>query len=444
MPAPPPAPRPDPRADGATPGSTPGATPRDTPGDMDPALVVVLLALLLGIQPVTTDLYLPTLPTLTRALQGSVSQAQLTLTALLLAFGSAQLVFGALSDRFGRRPVLLAGMAAYVLAALATTLAPSMEVLIAARAVQGAAMGAAVMVARAMVRDLYHATEGARVMSRALTGLGLIACLCVPLGSLIFHLWGWRAALLTPAIVGAGTLALLALRFRETLARPDLDALRPRRLLRTWAGILRHPVFASFTALVSASYALLFTFLASSSFVFIEVLGVSRLGYGAIMLWNSLAYIAGTFLCRRWLARHGVRGTVARAGVLSLAGGALMGALALAGVQSVWAIVAPLTLVMMGHGIHQPCGQTGAVGPFPQAAGAASALNGCIQMVVAFGVGAWLGVALEDRSTRPLALGIAFWGAVLALLAWTVVRRHAPAPAPAPAAPAPPAEHAPS
>ncbi|WP_225784936.1 Bcr/CflA family efflux MFS transporter [Xenophilus sp. Marseille-Q4582] len=396
---------------------------------MPPALVVLLLALLLGIQPVTTDLYLPTLPALTQALGGSVSQAQLTLTALLLAFGGAQLVFGALSDRFGRRPVLLMGMGAYVLAALATAAAPSIEVLIAARTVQGAAMGAAVMVARAMVRDLYPPTEGARVMSRALTGLGVIACLCAPLGGLVSGLWGWRAALLSTALFGSFAFALVALRFRETLGRPDPAALQPARLAATWAGMLRHPVFTSFTALTSAAYALLFTFLASSSFVFIEVLGLSKPAYGMVMLWNSLSYIGGTFLCRRWLPRHGIRGTVARAGALSLVGGALMGALALAGVQTVWAIVAPLTLVMLAHGVHQPCGQTGAIGPFPQAAGAASALNGFMQMVVAFGVGAWLGVALEDRSTKPLALGIAFWGGVLALLAWTVVRRHAGGPA---------------
>lgn len=396
---------------------------------MSPALVVLLLALLLGIQPVTTDLYLPTLPALTQALGGRVSQAQLTLTALLLAFGCAQLVFGALSDRFGRRPVLLVGMGAYVGAALATAAAPSIEVLIAARTVQGAAMGAAVMVARAVVRDLYLPAEGARVMSRALTGLGVIACLCAPTGGLVSDLWGWRAALLSTAVFGSVAFALIALRFKETLARPDPQALQPARLARTWAGMLRHPVFMSFTALTSAAYALLFTFLASSSFVFIQVLGLSKPAYGMVMLWNSLSYIAGTFLCRRWLPQHGVRGTVSRAAALSLIGGTLMGGLALAGVQTVWAIVGPLTLVMLAHGVHQPCGQTGAIGPFPQAAGAASALNGFMQMVVAFGVGAWLGVALEDRSTKPLALGIAFWGAVLALLAWTLVRRHGGSPA---------------
>ena len=131
---------------------------------MQPATIVLLLALLLGIQPITTDLYLPALPALSQALGASMAQSQLTLSALLLAFGCAQLVLGPLSDRFGRKPILLWGLAAYVLAAVAGVMAPSIELLIVARTVQGAAMGAAVMCARAVVRDLYAPAAGARVM----------------------------------------------------------------------------------------------------------------------------------------------------------------------------------------------------------------------------------------------------------------------------------------
>jgi DHA1 family bicyclomycin/chloramphenicol resistance-like MFS transporter len=218
-----------------------------------PALTVLLLALLLGIQPVTTDLYLPALPALTAGFGAGMAQAQLTLTALLLAFGCSQLVLGPLSDRFGRRPVLLWGLAGYVLAAIGSALAASIELLIVWRAVQGAAMGAAVMCARAMVRDLYLPAEGARVMSRALTGLGVIACLCAPLGGLVSDLFGWRSALMLLAVFGAATLALVALRFDETLAHRRPDALAIGSLLSTWAMVLRNPTFLSFTALTTAA-----------------------------------------------------------------------------------------------------------------------------------------------------------------------------------------------
>ena len=146
---------------------------------MSPALIVLVLSLLLGLQPITTDLYLPALPTITQVFGAAMPQAQLTLSALLLAFGLSQLVWGPLSDRFGRRPVLLAGCAMYVLATAASAAAASMEQLIALRVLQGVAMGAGVMAARAVVRDLFAPSEGARIMSKGLTGLGVIALMAL-------------------------------------------------------------------------------------------------------------------------------------------------------------------------------------------------------------------------------------------------------------------------
>ena len=169
--------------------------------------------MLLGIQPVTTDLYLPALPAMTESFGASTSQAQLTLSALLLAFGCSQLVWGPLSDRFGRRPIFLWGLAGYTLASIGSVLAPSMALLIVWRALQGAAMGAVVMGARAIVRDLYLPADGARIMSKGLSGLGVLACLSAPLGALLAELFGWRAALMAVATFGGCTLALIALRF---------------------------------------------------------------------------------------------------------------------------------------------------------------------------------------------------------------------------------------
>lgn len=368
--------------------------------------VVVLLALLIGLQPLSTDLYLPALPALTTGFGASMTQAQLTLSALVLALGASQLFWGPVSDRFGRRPVLLVGLLAYALASLACALAPSMDLLIFWRAVQGAAMGAGVVCGRAVVRDLYEPVEGARVMSKAMTGLAVIACASPPLGGLLSDLFGWRVALTALALFGVTTLALLLWGYEETIPQKNPQALAPTRLLANWLLVLRHPTFQAFSALTAVSYAGLFTILAASSFVYIQVLGWSKTGYGLAMLANSLAYMTGTFLCRRLLTRFGVRRSVALAGAVSLGAGTLIGGLALAGVQSGWALLLPQCLFMIGHGVHQPCGQSGAVGPFPQAAGAASAVNGFLMMVMAFGVGSWLGARM-DGTVLPLALGLA-------------------------------------
>jgi DHA1 family bicyclomycin/chloramphenicol resistance-like MFS transporter len=385
--------------------------------------VVVILAMLLGIQPITTDLYLPALPAMTSSFSASLSQAQLTLSALLLAFGVSQMIWGPLSDRFGRRPILLCGLAAYVLAAIGSVLAPGMLQLIVWRTVQGAAMGAVVMCARALVRDLYQPQDGARIMSKGLSGLGILACISAPVGGLLAQFYGWRAVLMAVVVFGAVTLLLVALRFKETLPHKNLQALQPAMLLKTWREILSNPTFLAFSALSIASYGGLFTFLASSSFVFITVLGLSKAQFGMVMFCTSLSYVLGTFVCRRLLLRFKVQKTVAIAAVISLCAGSLMGLLAWMGLVNVWTIMGPLALFMLGHGIHQPCGQSGAVGPFPKAAGAASALNGFLMMVVVFGIGSWLGKHM-DGTVLPLTNGMWFWSIMIALSAWTLVRKY--------------------
>jgi len=390
---------------------------------MSPALVMLLLSLLLGIQPITTDLYLPALPALTEGFGASMAQSQLTLSALLLAFGVSQLFWGPLSDRFGRRPILLYGMAAYVVAAVGSAFAPSIALLILWRIVQGAAMGAAVMCARAIVRDLYTPLSAARAMSRGLTGLGVIACLSAPLGGLLSDLFSWRVALLATAVFGAVALGLVALRFKESAAHKNPRALQPGTLVRTWWAILRHPTFVAFALLSTASYGGLFTFLAASSFVFIGVLGLSKTQYGLVMFSMALVYVFGTFWCRRLLPRFGVRRSVSIAAVLTLAGGLLMAALAWAGLHNVWALLLPFHLFMFAHGVHQPCSQSGAVVPFPHAAGAASALSGFLMMIAAFAMGGWLGKHM-DATVYPLAYGLCFWSVCIAAIAWTVVQKY--------------------
>ena len=390
---------------------------------MSPAVVVVMLTLLLGIQPITTDLYLPALPTLQRELGASVNAAQLTLSVLVACFGLAQLVCGPLADRYGRRPVLLGGLALYVIASVMSTRSGDIDALIGWRALQGAAMAAAVTCARSIVRDLYQPHEGARVMSRALTGLGIIAMTSPIVGGVIVQWLHWRAALLVLALFGALALALVALRYEETVPQRNPLATRFAPLLRNWGAVLANPTFRAWVALLCCTFGGLFFLLAGSSFVFIEVLGSSRVAYGAILATSSLAYIVGTWLCRRLLLRHGLRGAVRRGAWFSLAGGLGMAGLSLAGVYSVWAIIVPQWLYAIGHGIHQPCGQAGAVGPFPEKAGTAASVSGFLMMLTASAVGLWLGRNLNG-TVFPVTLGIGVFSVLLTVVAWTLVQRH--------------------
>ncbi len=389
------------------------------------ALAALALALLLGLQPVTTDLYLPALPLLRRELGAGMADAQLSLSSLMLSFGLAQMGWGPVADRFGRRPVLLLGLVLYTLASVGCANADSIQALVVWRTLQGAALASAVVVARAVIRDLYDPAQGAHVMALALSGLGVIALLSPLLGGLVAAASGWRACLVLVALTGAATLAFVALRMPETLPAPNLQALQLRHMLRSWTTIARHPGFRSWALLVACSYGGLFTLLAGSSFVYIDVLGLSPAAYGVAMAAGSLAYIAGTFACRRWIRLRGMQGTVRLGAWFTLASGLLAAVLVMAGVQSIWAVLLPQLLFVFGHGQHQPCGQAGVVAPFPKAAGAASALAGLLLALVAFGVGRWLGLALNGTAA-PLMLSLAFWSAATCTVAWTLVQRAEP------------------
>jgi MFS transporter, DHA1 family, multidrug resistance protein len=375
------------------------------------ALAAFALALLLGLQPLSTDVYLPALPMLTRDLAAPMPLVQLTMSALILAFGFAQMFWGPLADRLGRRPVLLMGLLLYTAASVGCAWAGDIHALVVWRACQGAALAAAVVCARAIVRDLYEPTQGAHVMALALSGLGVLALAGPLVGGAAAAQWGWRAPLGIVAAAGALTLLFVGTQLPETLRSPNRAAMQLAPLLRQWRAVGRHPVFLAWACLVACTYGGLFTILAASSFAYIDVLHLSPASYGVVMALGSGSYLAGTFVCRRWIRQRGMVGTVTRGAWFSLAGGVAMLALMLAGVHAVWAVLLPQCLFLFGHGLHQPCGQAGLVGPFPHAAGTASALAGLLLSLVAFAIGRWLGVTL-DGSVRPLAITLAFWAAL--------------------------------
>jgi DHA1 family bicyclomycin/chloramphenicol resistance-like MFS transporter len=234
--------------------------------------------------------------------------------------------------------------------------------------------------------------------------------------------FSWHFVLMAAALFGLCTLAFIALTFEETLVLRNPQATLPRHLLRNWSQVVAHPTFRAWAALLCCTWGGLFCLLAGSSFVFVNMLGTTRVMYGLILASSSAAYIGGTLLCRRLLLHHGLRGTVKRGAWLSLAGGVGMAALSLAGVQTVWSIMLPQLLFALGHGIHQPCGQAGVVGPFPDKAGTAASLSGFAMMLTAFLVGLWLGRVL-NHSVVPLTLGVGAFSVVLALVAWTLVQR---------------------
>ena len=393
-----------------------------------PRTLVILLGFYLMLQPLATDFYLASLPGLTRTFATSAATVQMTLTVFALSFGVMQLVAGPVSDRYGRVPVLIGGLALYAGACIACALAPTIELLIAARFVQAVGCCAAVVVTRAIVRDEFDPHAGARAMARASTILAFGALLGPVLGSLIEVRYGHRAIF---GVVAAITLALLAVTratLAETNQHPDPHATRPRALAVNYATVARSSAFRAYTLAGAASYGGLFAFISGSPFVLIEVLGVPTAWFGLCFAFCVTGYMTGTLVCRRLLARHSVARTMQAGAGLALGAGIAMTALAVAGVHHWAALLLPQFVYLAGHGINLPCAIVGSVAPFERRAGAAAGLFGFLQMVAAVLIGTWIG-ASWNGTVFPLVLTVAACAGVVFLTVYGWIARLPAVPA---------------
>lgn len=379
---------------------------------------IFLLALLLGSQPVATDLYLPALP----AIGAELGNPALTLTGLMLAFGFAQLVLGPLSDRYGRRPVLLAGCAAYALTSFAGAWVTTLFWLVVCRCLQGTAMAALVVCARASVRDLYAPTEGTRVLSRGLTGLGLVALASPLTGAITVAYFSWHATFIALGVYGVIALAWVWFYYVESrpgIVPKDVNAISKSATI----AVLKGPRFRAWTAMLVATYSTLFCFLLSSGFVYIKVFAFSPLACGLTLAANSVAYISGTYWCRYLLTDRGPDKAVQLSAMFGVVGAIFMTIIAFAsGTPQPWAMIVGQCLIAISHGVNQPCGQAGAIGDFPEHAGRAAALSGFAMMVAAFICGQLIAPSL-GTSAWPLVISNLVGSAGIAFVAWVMVPR---------------------
>jgi MFS transporter, DHA1 family, multidrug resistance protein len=371
---------------------------------------ILIGAVALG--PVSTDLYLPSLPSIGRDLGADVAATQLTLSVFLAAFAIVQIPVGPLSDRFGRRPILLSGLAVYALASVICAFAPSIEALIVARAAQAAGACAGVVLGRAVVRDIYGPDRAARMLAYIGGAVALAPMVGPILGGLVQSLLGWRWNFGILAAFAIATLALGLGGLPESNIRRDPRALAPSRMAANFRTLLRHRAFLGFALAVAFSYAGLFSFISGSSFVLIDALGVPAERFGYVFAVVVIGYITGTQIAGRLTLRLGIARMIWLGGFISLAGGGTMAALVPLAAGTSWALAAiavPMACYTLGAGIVMPNGQAGALAPFAHMAGAASALMGFLQMAIAALAGIAFG-QLHDGTPLPMALLVAASG----------------------------------
>lgn len=404
-------------AGGAAPDPSPIQPPRFRP------TTVIVLTALTALGPVSTDFYLPSLPSIASYFAVDEAQAQLTLSAFLTGFAVAMLLYGPLSDRFGRKPMLIAGLIVFSLASIACAMAGSIEQLIAARTIQAIGAGAGPVICRAMVRDIFGSSGASRVLSYLAAAMALAPAIGPIMGGFLEDGFGWRSIFWVISLYGLGGLVCTIFLLPESHHAANRVATGPVAMLRTFAMLLSHRRFVGFTLCQTFSYSGIFCFISGSSFVFINILGVEPKQFGWCFAVFVLGYMIGTILSARLTHRLGIDNMVRLGSVVALAATILLVGLALVQ-QSIPGLLIPLALYMIGIGIASPNSQAGAIGPFPQAAGAASSLLGFLQMSIAAGAGAILG-HLAARTAVPMTVAILISVVGLCLSYWLLVRPSA-------------------
>lgn len=383
--------------------------------------MIVLLGALIAMAPLAMDIYLASMPSMTVALTATPAQVQLTLSLYMYAWGVAQLFTGPLSDRFGRRPLLIAGLAVFTAASVACAAATTIHALIAARIAQAMSMAVVGVVPRAVVRDLYSGDDAAHVLSLMGMVLGIAPIVAPVLGSHLHAWFGWQANFAFVALYGAAALACVAQALPETLARRDPRATHVPTMLGNYARLFRSRRFVGYLAVAAFTSSGLFAFLAGSAFVFVSVLGTSErdfgLLFGSVMLGNLTGATLGSRLVRRW----GIDRMIGRAATIMVVAGGVLAGLQWSGVASPWAVVVPMFFYMAALMMTLPQAMAGALTPFPAIAGSAASLLSFVQFLVASSAALVVGLTF-DGTARPMATVIASAGLLTFIAFRTLVR----------------------
>ncbi|KTR08949.1 MFS transporter [Curtobacterium luteum] len=395
------------------------ASPSTTRQGITAALLLVL-GLLSAVAPFATDLYLPAFPRMTTDLGASATAVQLTLTAFLVGVTAGQLVFGPLSDRFGRVPPLVAGAALCVLASVAAVFAPTIGVLIVARLLQGLGGAAGMVISRAVISDLATGKAAARAFSLMMIVGGVAPVVAPLLGGLLTGPIGWRGLL--SIVLGLAVVMLVAVLavVRETHVRERRDALRAERQ-GSGAGLrtLRSRAFLANTAVFGFAFAVMMAYISASPFLYQDMIGFGTVGYGLAFGLNALALMGVSILSAKLTATRSVAGVLGLGILLVLASTVAFAVLVSVEAPAVWLAV-PLFTAVGSLGLVLGNATALALGAVPAAAGSASAVLGALQ----FGLAALVSplVSIGGSTTAvPLAV-VMLVAAVIALVALLVGR----------------------
>lgn len=392
-------------------------TPASRAGSSAPLTATLVAQMALGLLAMT--ICVPSMLDWPDTFGATQAEVQVTFSAYVALYGLMQLVHGPLSDRLGRKPVLMAGLLLCLAGAVLGALANSLSALIVARLLQGAGGAAGMVVGRAMVQDLFDGPQRTRVMAFVGMTMGVCPPVAMLLGGYLHVRWGWQAnfVLLAALTVAVGVLAW------RVLPAPTPRTARPAAppVLRSYASLLRQPVFLLYVGMLCSTSATFYTYLAGAPLVF-KHFGVSPETLGFYIMAIPLAYIVGNVFTTRWIDRLGERGLMTLGQAAVFAGLGLVLLLAVWPWHSPLALALPLVLLGIGHGLLVPATLTGTVGLVPALAGSAAALAGVMQQASG-SLGGYFVALVSHDGVVNLTLMLMAWSALGVVAQWLLFRR---------------------
>ncbi len=380
-----------------------------------PWRLLALLMAMTSIGPATLNILVPALPGLVTRLASDTGTVQLTLSLYLLSLAAAQLLLGPLSDRFGRRPVVLAGLTLSVVASLAAIAASSINALIMARVIQAVGASTGIVIGRAIIRDLYERERAAAMIGLVTTAMVIAPMISPLIGGILDTAFGWEAIFLFIAAFSGAVLLWAALVLPET--RPASVAHRPGMLIEHWRALIGSAKFHGYVLCGALGSAPFFTFLGGGPHVVVTLMGRTSAEYGVWFAITSLGYMSGNFTASRLSQRFGLDAMILGGIAFELAGASLTALLVATMPKAGPAIIfLPQLVISYGNGLLLPNAIAGAISVRPQAAGAAAGMTGFAQMAVGAASAQIVSIALAGGSSAmPMA-----WQLVIVVVATAV------------------------
>lgn len=365
-------------------------------------LIPLFAVLIITVGQMSIDIYVPSLPDLSREWQTSSFIMQLTLTVFALGYSVSQLFYGPLSDRLGRRKILLSGFGVYLLGTFICMIAFGPYMLILGRFIQGVGIGSSQVVGRAITRDQYSGTQLIKVMAYISMAIALSPAIAPTLGGFIHDTLGWRGSF---AVLFVWVSILWCIFFKvlpETLKQPLKKAPFIKSTLQNYKYILSFPVFITNGMLVILTFTGFMAFQMIAPFIFQHTLNYSATGYGSLIIFVAAGYMMGTFTNNRIIEHIGLDKTMRLGAFFLLLGGATMLACGMLGILNVFVILIPMALFSFGSGLVNPVAMASMLSPFPSMAGTAGAAMGSTLMLAAT-IWSLVAALLPETSQIPLA-----------------------------------------